>query len=168
MLKSLAPSFVGLILLLCAASIPAFCETLEGKVIGISDGDTITVLVNGAQPVKVRLYGIDCPESRQDFGTRAKQFASSWAYGKQVKIQVAGTDLYGQTIGLVSGADGKSLNQDLLSAGLAWVYPKYCTLPVCKDWYMLEASARASRRGLWADAAPVPLWNFRKKKPRWN
>jgi len=84
-------------------SIPLFslaADTFTGKVVGVSDGDTIKVMRQG-RAVKVRLHGIDCPEKRQPFGTRAKQYTSHMAFGNEVTVQVKTTDRYGRTVGEV-------------------------------------------------------------------
>ncbi len=95
-----------------------------GRVVGVADGDTITVLHSG-KPVRIRLNGIDCPEKRQAFGKRAKQFTSRLTYGKAVTVKDLGQDRYGRTIGDVILPDGRSLNKELVKAGFAWWYRKY-------------------------------------------
>ena len=81
-------------------------EEFAGKVVGVSDGDTITVLRDRA-PVKVRLKGIDCPEMGQDFGSRAKSVTSELAFGKVVKVHPSGQDRYGRTVANVVLPDGR-------------------------------------------------------------
>ncbi len=95
-----------------------------GRVVGVSDGDTITVLHNG-KGERIRLHGIDCPEKRQAFGNRAKQFTSTLVFGKTVTVQALDQDRYGRTVGVVLLPDGRSLNHELVRAGLAWMYPRY-------------------------------------------
>ncbi len=130
-----------------------------GSVIGVIDGDTISVLLNNT-PTRVRLNGIDCPESRQPFGTRAKQFTSTLAFGKTVTIEDKGADRYGRMIADVILPDGTSLNRELVKAGMAWWYRKYAP----SNWLLkeLESDARQARRGLWADSQPAPPWDWRK------
>ncbi len=80
----------------------------SGKVVGVNDGDSIRVMRNGkAEPV--RLQGIDCPEKRQPFGTRAKQFTSEMVFGKDVTVKETGRDRYGRTLGDVMLSDGRNL-----------------------------------------------------------
>jgi len=133
-----------------------------GEVVGISDGDTITVLCNG-KAKKIRLYGVDCPEKRQAFGKKAKQFTSSMVYGKTVEVETKDVDRYGRTVGLVY-VDGESLNKALIKAGYAWVYQRYCKEAFCKDWLSLESAARENKIGLWSDPDPIAPWDFRHKK----
>ena len=102
-----------------------------GKVVGVSDGDTITVMHDGMAE-KIRLYGIDCPEKRQAFGKRAKQFTSSMVFGRIVEAKPITTDRYGRTIAWIY-FDGACLNEELLKAGLAWHYkPELCSSQVCQ------------------------------------
>ena len=137
------PRLVALIFL--AWVVPARAEDFAGKVMGVSDGDTITVL-RGRTPVKIRLHGIDAPETGQDFGTRAKQAASDLAFGKVVTVQPRGTDRYGRTVALVVLPDGRILNHELVRSGYAWWYKKYA--PGDTTLEQLEAEARGARRGL--------------------
>ena len=135
-------------------------DTFKGKVVGVSDGDTIKVMREG-RAVKVRLHRIDCPEKKQPFGTRTKQFTSDMAFGKEVMVRIQNTDRYGRTVGVVILTDGKNLNWDLVDAGLAWWYRKYA--PNNKTLKALEAGARAEKRGLWADPDPKPPWEWRQR-----
>ena len=136
-------------------------DTFTGKVVGVSGGDTISVMRQG-RPVKVRLHGIDCPEKGQPFGRRAKQITFDVAFGRQVTVQVKTTDRYGRIVGEVILPDGLSLNKDLVHAGLAWWYRKYA--PNDRTLKALEAGARADKRGLWADKNPIPPWEWRRGK----
>ena len=94
-------------------------EQFTGKVVGISDGDTISVLREG-RAVKVRLYGVDAPEKAQAFGTQARTFTSDAAFQQTVTVEVHTTDRYGRLVGGVLFPDGRSLNQELVRAGMAW------------------------------------------------
>ena len=95
----------------------------QGKVVCVSDGDTITVMHND-RGEKIRLYGVDCPEKNQDFRTKAKQFTSGMIFGKVVDVEPVVTDRYGRTVGLVK-IDGKYLIGEIIKAGLGWAYTKY-------------------------------------------
>jgi len=149
---------IPIILALAAA---AFSETIiTGKVVGISDGDTITVLQDHTQ-YKIRLYGIDSPESHQDFGTKAKQFTSDLVFGKEVKVIKEDTDRYGRTVGIVY-VGNTCVNQEIIRNGFAWVYEKYCHKPMCQEWQKLEDQARTSKAGLWSHPNPVQPWDFRR------
>jgi endonuclease YncB( thermonuclease family) len=151
--------FVLLFLSLALVSLAA--DTFTGKVVGVSDGDIISVM-RGGRAVKVRLHGIDCPEKKQAFGTRAKRFTSEMAFGMEVEIRVQTTDRYGRIVGEVILPDGISLNKQLVYLGLAWWYRKYA--PNDRTLKALEAGAREAKRGLWADEDPVPPWEWRRRE----
>lgn len=148
-------------LLLCLIASSQVALAFTGKVVGIADGDTITVL-NDRQSIKVRLYGIDCPEKRQDFGSKAKQFVSDRAFGKQVEVLPIDKDRFDRTVGVVILPDGSNLNEELLKAGFAWVYSKYCRLSFCSDWKGMERTAQQSQTGLWSHENPTSPWEYRK------
>src|SRR5690606_37891553 len=95
----------------------AFAQ-VAGTVVKVSDGDTFTLLTAENRQIKIRLHGVDCPERKQDFGLAAKKFTSDRVAGKIVKVKELDKDRYGRTIGMVYLADGKILNEELLSAGL--------------------------------------------------
>lgn len=87
---------IVLCLLLCAFPVLSFAaESFDGNVVSVADGDTITVLTDQKRQIKVRLYGIDCPESRQAYGSRAKQFTSGKVFGQRVHVEVMDVDRYG-------------------------------------------------------------------------
>ena len=135
-------------------------QSFSGRVVGIADGDTISLLLDN-RAVRVRLHGIDCPERGQAFGRQARQYTSKLVFGRTVSVHVRGTDRYGRSVADVLLPDGNSLNRELVRAGLAWHYVRYST---DSTLVRLESEARASRRGLWADARPVPPWEFRKER----
>lgn len=137
---------------------PSFPWT--GTVVGVSDGDTITVLSDSKQEVKIRLYGIDCPEKRQDFGTKAKQFTSDAAFGKRVDVDALTIDKYGRTIGIVK-VNGSNLSQMLIESGMAWVYDQYCKMEECATWRKAQERANSKRVGVWSMKNPTPPWEFR-------
>ena len=150
--------FLYLLILLL---LPQLSFAWQGKVVGVSDGDTISVMHNGKDE-KIRIYGVDCPEKHQDFGQKAKKFTSSMVYGKMVEVEPVTTDRYGRTVGLVS-VNGKSLNEELIKNGFAWVYTKYCSKPICRAWNTYQDQARMNKAGLWSMPNPVPPWEFRRK-----
>jgi endonuclease YncB( thermonuclease family) len=149
----------------CGAAIALLASTavaaasFSGRVVSVSDGDTIAVMRDG-RAQRVRLHGIDCPESGQAYGTRAKQFTAGLAFGNLVTITIKDTDRYGRTVGQVNLPDGKNLAHELLRAGLAWWYRQYAA----KESLLarLEVEARTAKRGLWSDAQPMPPWEHRK------
>lgn len=131
------------------------------KVIGIADGDTLTVLVD-KQPVKLRLANIDAPEKNQAFGEAARQSLSDQCFGKDAVYEAQDTDRYGRVVAIVTCA-GIEANRTQVERGFAWVYDKYnkdLTLPG------LQAMAQRDRRGLWVDPAPIRPWEFRRPVKR--
>ena len=141
-----------------------FGESFVGKVVKVTDGDTITVLQSDGDTkasVKVRLSGIDTPEKAQAYGTKAKAALSSKVFGKTVTIRYSEKDRYGRTIGDVY-LGGAWLNLQMVSEGWAWHYKQYSKDKQLAD---AETKARASRKGLWADPnQPTPPWEFRRGK----
>lgn len=132
--------------------------TLEGRVVGISDGDTLTVLDGAKKMHKIRLAYIDAPESAQAFGQAAKRQLSNICFDRQAKVVVVDTDRYQRAVGLVA-CDGVNANRSMVEAGLAWVYRRYA--PVTTSWSAFEVDARRARRGLWSDASPIAPWDYR-------
>ena len=123
--------------------------------VAVSDGDTSKVLRDGEQ-VKIRLYGVDTPEKKTGFWPKGKRFHGVLGAGKMVDIETVTIDKYGRTVGLVS-IDGKLLDKELVKAGYAWEYQKYCDRqPLCDELRDMEKQAKAAGVGLWADPAPVP------------
>ena len=141
-----------LLLLLAAPT-----ETFTGKVVGVTDGDTIVILSERKQ-ITVRLEGIDCPESAQAFGSKAKKATSDLAFGEEVTVKGTGKDRYDRTLAHVILPDGSELNRELVRQGFAWWFRKYST---DESLGKLEEEARTNRRGLWADAKPVAPWDWR-------
>lgn len=139
--------------------IPAVAKPFKfaGIVVKIHDGDTISVVRRG-QAVTVRLAGIDCPELRQSFGRRARNFTSRLASGQMVAVHVQGTDDRNGRLGVVTLPDGRSLNRELVKAGLAW----RAKASKNKRIAQLEKDARRAKRGLWAETKPIPPWQYRK------
>lgn len=138
-------------------------DTLQGKVIGIGDGDTVTVLDSRNQQWKVRLMGIDAPEKKQAFGTKSKESLSGLIYGKQVSVEYHKRDRYGRTIGKIM-VDGIDANLEQVKAGLAWHYKKYANEQSAEDrstYSNAEEQAKATKKGLWTDPSPVPPWEWR-------
>ena len=125
--------------------------------VGITDGDTIKVLRAGRAET-VRLEGVDAPEKRQAYGERARRFAADLSFDQTVVVRATGRDRNGRLLGEVVLPDGRSLNQELVRAGYAWWFRKYS-----RDARLarLEEEARQDRRGLWADHAPEPPWEYR-------
>ncbi len=149
----------GLVLLLLLLTQAAVAQELHGRVVGISDGDTLTLLTERREEVRIRLSEIDTPERGQPYGTRSRQALSDLAFGKAVRIVVRDTDRYGRTVGRVH-AGAQDVNAEMVRRGAAWVYRRYSDDPVL---LRLEQAARAERLGLWAlpEAERVSPWEWR-------
>jgi endonuclease YncB( thermonuclease family) len=161
-LSAVAALLVALLLL----SATAQQQTITGKVVGVSDGDTLTVLDSSNKQHKIRLEGTDAPESNQDYGSRAKQSLSDLVFGKTVTVTSSKKDEYGRTLGRVK-LDGKDINREQIDRGMAWFYRAHqAELPanVAAVYELVEARAQQEKRGLWADPSPVPPWDFRRGK----
>ena len=148
-----------LVIAFAAMLAPAIClADFTGRVVGVTDGDTITVLVDARQ-VKVRLTEIDAPEKRQAWGTKARQALSDLVFGKTVTIVDSGKDRYQRTLGRVLVGE-KDVNAEMVRSGNAWVYRRYAQ---DKALYAFEGEAREAERGLWSLPNPVPPWEFRSR-----
>ncbi len=146
-----------LILLLLLAVSPAFAD-VQAHVVSVHDGDTLTVLIDQRQ-VKVRLTDIDAPELKQPFGTRSKQSLSEMCFGKVAVLAVRGQDRYKRSLAQVT-CGGTDANTEQVRRGLAWTYTRYA--PADSPLYAIQVAARSEYRGLWADPAPVPPWDWRR------
>lgn len=152
-------------MILAFAVCQASADTLTGRVVGVTDGDTITVLDAANNQHKIRLSGIDCPEKNQPYGQAAKQSLSDQVFDRQVSVESDKRDRYGRVVGKVL-ADGRDANLEQLRRGLAWHYKKYENEQPLDDRLVYRAEeegARAARRGLWADPAPIAPWDWRKR-----
>lgn len=140
--------------------------TIEGRVVGVADGDTVTVLDSTNTQHKIRLAGIDAPEKKQAFGARSKQSLSDLVFDRQVSVETDKRDRYGREVGVVL-VNGKDANLEQVTRGFAWHYKAYEREQSVNDrklYDFAEQQARAGRRGLWADVDPVPPWDLRHSK----
>ena len=141
--------------------LPAAGQSYVCKVVGIKDGDTIEALdTKSKQTFRIRFAHIDCPESRQAFGNRAKQFTAAACAGRYIVFVQTDTDRYGRKVGVVY-VDEKNINLALVEQGFAWHYKKYSSDATYAN---AERRARQARRGLWQDPYPIAPWDFRKRK----
>lgn len=143
----------------------AFAATIEGRVVGVADGDTVTVLDADKTQHKIRLSGIDAPEKNQAFGNRSKESLSELVFAKTVTVDTEKTDRYRRKVGKVL-VDGVDANLVQVQRGMAWHYKAYEREQSAIDrnvYADAENEARAARRGLWADVAPLSPWEFRHK-----
>jgi endonuclease YncB( thermonuclease family) len=152
-----------LLLSLLLLSLSAFSAEIIGKVVGVSDGDTITVLDDMDQgKFRIRLDKIDAPEKKQAFGNKAKQFLSTLIFGKKVSIRFKSIDNYGRVLGIIY-CDGKEINLVMVQSGYAWHYSYYDKTPA---YIQAEKDARAEKKGLWQDPNPINPFEYRKKNKK--
>lgn len=152
--------------LLLLAALTCNAATFEGRVVGVSDGDTITVLDSTNTQHKIRLSGIDAPEKKQPFGQRSKESLSDLVFNKPVTVETNKRDKYKRNVGKVL-VDGVDANLEQVKRGMAWHYKAYEREQPSIDrkvYADAESEAKAARRGLWADSEPVPPWEFRHNK----
>ena len=138
-------------------------QVLVGRVITIHDGDTYTILVNGNQQVKVRMQGIDAPESGQDFSRKAKDYLKSLIIQKEVTLKYTEKDHYERLLAYTYLPDGREAGQEMLKAGYAWHFKLYNS---SKELSQMEETARMEKKGMWLDPHPVEPWierNLRRK-----
>ncbi len=169
MMRMLTP--VALLLFLAFG---AHADTLTGRVVGVADGDTVTVLDADRQQHKIRLQAIDAPEKAQPFGERSKQNLSRMVFGKDVRVEWEKRDRYGRIVGKVwvQPADCPTCPMTLdaghaqITVGLAWWFRKYANEQSPEDrcaYEFSEHEAKAKRVGLWSDPEPVPPWEWRRR-----
>ena len=147
-----------------ALACAALAETVIGRVVGVADGDTITVLDSDKAQHKIRLAGIDAPEKKQAFGNRSKESLSELVFDKTVNVETEKRDRYGRQIGKVL-VNGQDVNLVQVERGMAWFYRQYQREQSPNDRRLYEAAedaAKAGKRGLWRDVDPVPPWEWRK------
>jgi endonuclease YncB( thermonuclease family) len=156
-------SVIGLIALLASTVVSG--ATLHGRVVSIADGDTITILDAQHQQHKIRLQGIDAPESRQSFGKLSKHNLSTLVFGHDVTVEYFKLDRYGRAVGKVMIGD-LDANLSQVRAGLAWVYTDYENELTANDrieYHAAERKAHALRAGFWSEPNPLPPWLFRRQ-----
>lgn len=133
---------------------------------GVSDGDTVTVLLPERVQLRVRLAGIDAPEKLQPFGQSAKQRLSTLVFGKTVTLVGSKQDRYRRLVAKIL-VEGQDANLEMVASGLAWYYKQYEVEQSAEDrvaYSRAEGRARSERRGLWLDAKPLPPWDFRRRR----
>lgn len=125
----------------------------------VHDGDTLWA-VQGKERVKVRLAGIDAPESDQKRGKESREALAQMVMGREVELKGDKTDLYGRRLSVI-WCEGREVNLELVKLGLAWHYAYHDKTEAYRE---AEAEARANKRGLWQDPNPVNPYEWRKRK----
>ena len=135
-------------------------QVLKGRAVGITDGDTFTLLVNGNEQVKIRIDGIDAPEKKQAFGNRAKEYLSGMIWEQELTVNVTKKDKWKRSIGKVSTPEIQDVGLEMIKAGCAWQYREYTN---DASYAEAERLARESKKGLWLDKNPIRPQDFRKE-----
>lgn len=155
--------FILLVILLSSFVSPSVAkEPFVGTVKKNIDGDSL-VISSGKRRIEVRLYGVDCPEYKQPFSNEAKALARKIVYGKKVLVRPEYYDSYKRLVAIVEYRD-QTLNSELVRAGLAWVYPKFCRKKICKSWEQMEKSAQKEKKGIWSTPHSIPPWKWKRIK----
>jgi len=133
-----------------------------GKVVGVHDGDTLTVLTESKESVKIRIFGIDAPEIGQPYGNSSKQALSTLVYGRLVDYSPDKKDFFGRIVSKVHNSDGEDVGLIMIQKGMAWYFRKYAK----KETVYGEAQEKAKEEklGLWNDPKPIEPWSWRKLK----
>lgn len=152
-----------LLLLTLAACSLAHADVISGRIVAISDGDTVTLLDSAKQQHKIRLAGIDAPEKKQPFGQRSKEHLSDLVFGKAVEADCVKVDRYKREVCKIT-VNGTDANLEQIKAGLAWWYRSYAKDQSKVDraaYAAAEQDAKDAKRGLWGDAEAVAPWEWR-------
>lgn len=139
-------------------------QSQQYRVIGVSDGDTIRVLSGDRHQIKCRMFGIDAPESSQDYGQRSKAALSDAIFRKMVRVDILDQDQYGRRVCRIF-LNGVDINKLQLQRGMAWHEKRYSQDAA---YSQAESAARQQRLGLWSDANPTPPWSFRRNEKAVN
>lgn len=156
------------LLLIALLIFPTFAnaDTIDGRVVAITDGDTVKVLDASKTLWKVRLMGIDAPEKQMPFGDKSKQHLSSLVFNKEVRVEYSKTDKYGRVVGKIL-VDGVDANLAQVKAGMAWHYKQYQKEQTQEDreaYVLAEEMARNESLGVWSVADPMPPWEWRHQR----
>lgn len=163
-MKAILVSFVLLLLIVTDALAG---RIVEGVVRAVYDGDTVLLATREQDRLKVRLYGIDAPETAkpdmpgQPFGTVARRTLMYKVMGRQVSAEIMDTDQYSRAVAVIRYT-GRDINREMVSEGLAWAYRQYLNGAYASEYIGAEESARARHKGLWRDTNPLPPWEFRR------
>ena len=155
-------NYIATALILSATHLNA--ATIQGKVIHVADGDTVTVLDATDTQYKIRLQGIDAPEKAQAFGNKSKQSLHEIVHSKQVTVDYQKKDKYGRVVGKIL-LNNTDVCLEQLKRGMAWHYKQYANEQPKEDretYSLAEQQAKTELKGLWKDKQPVPPWEFRK------
>ncbi|MBR7146055.1 MAG: thermonuclease family protein [Lentisphaeria bacterium] len=152
-----------ILLSLLVLSISTFSAEITGKVIGVTDGDTVTVSDDMDQgKFRIRLDKIDAPEKKQAFGNKSKQYLSGLIFGKKVSVRFKAVDRYGRILGVIY-LDGTEINLLMVQNGYAWHYSYF---DQTQSYIEAEKQAKSEKKGLWQDPNPINPYQFRQQNKK--
>ncbi|WP_394996130.1 thermonuclease family protein [uncultured Helicobacter sp.] len=139
---------------------------IQGKIIKVYDGDTITLYANHTK-YKIRLYGIDAPELNQNFGKQSQENLQSMCeIGNEAIVEIKNKDRYNRLVGILS-CDGINANKKQLESGYAWAYTEYISnIQEKLEYNSLQKKAKDLKLGLWSEKNPIKPSEFRHNKPK--
>ncbi len=155
------------LLILSFVEVGHAAQIIDGIVRAVYDGDTILLATRSASRLKVRLYGIDAPETAmpdqpgQPFGAVARRTLMYKIMGRQVSAEIIDTDRYQRAVAVIRYA-GRDINREMVEEGMAWAYRQYLRGQYASEYIGSENRARSIRAGLWREANPLPPWEFRQ------
>lgn len=159
------PRYLSIAILLSSLSLHIYADTLDGTVIHIADGDSLTLMADNTQH-KIRLLGIDAPEKTQAYGKQSRVALNRAINGKQVIVEWSKRDDYGRIVGKVI-YKGQDINLQQIQKGMAWHYKHYEREQEPEDrsrYAQAEYLAQREKLGLWQDANPTPPWQYRRNQ----
>lgn len=149
-------------------------RTVVGIVTKISDGDSVSIHDDLGTKLKIRLYGIDAPETEKSSRRTGQVSKEGQPYGEEsywalqgklerqrIRVDILDIDKYKRMVGIIWLND-RNINREMVQEGHAWAYRKYLKTPYASEFIGLEEQARSERKGLWKDNNPTPPWEFRK------
>ena len=177
-MKNIFKRIIAPLCLLLLFALPALgkepIRVVEGKVVKVSDGDTVQVMTGEGTKLKVRLYGIDAPETPkvnrrtgkvnkpgQPYGEEAERALAQKIVGKTVRLEIMDIDQYKRMVSRII-LDGRDVNREMVREGWAWAYKQYLQSPHASEYIGAEKQARLAKLGLWQQGNPQPPWEFRK------
>jgi len=162
---------LALLLLLFLTGSAYAGRTIEGMVSAVYDGDTVLLTTRDKSRLKVRLYGIDAPETQkpdtsgQAYGSISRRTLMYKVMGRRVTAELVDIDKYNRAVAVIRYA-GRDINREMVSEGMAWAYRQYLQGAYASEYIGAENLARSRRAGIWREPNPQPPWEFRNRRQR--
>lgn len=164
---------VLLLQILLLAGTASAGRTVEGTVRAVYDGDTVLLATREKSRLKVRLYGIDAPETKkpdrpgQPYGDLSRQTLKQKIIGRRVAAEIVDIDQYQRAVAVIRYGE-RDINREMVAEGMAWAYRRYLQGAYASEYIRSETGARARRAGLWREPNPRPPWDFRNGYKGWG